>query len=197
MGALAVAEDRDTKICGVTTRRGTPCGRPAGWGTSHSGVGKCKLHLGTTRAMLTSAARQQAQGGAQSILRQLGEAQPIVNAPRRLLELAGEMEAWVVATRTQLDQLGTFTTESLMLGEQVRAQVTLYTDATERLAKILVDITRLDLEARMVATQERLDDAQAKLVETVISAVLKRGGLDPKAVDVRSWVADELDKVTS
>ncbi len=32
--------------CGAKTRGGTPCRRPAGWGTEHPGEGRCKLHGG-------------------------------------------------------------------------------------------------------------------------------------------------------
>ncbi len=32
--------------CGARTRAGTPCKRPAGWGTDHAGTGRCKLHGG-------------------------------------------------------------------------------------------------------------------------------------------------------
>lgn len=34
--------------CGAKTRSGTDCGRPAGWGTDHSGIGRCKNHGGST-----------------------------------------------------------------------------------------------------------------------------------------------------
>lgn len=37
-----------TDKCGGTTRRGTPCSQPAGWGTDHVGNGKCKLHGGAS-----------------------------------------------------------------------------------------------------------------------------------------------------
>ncbi len=33
-------------ICRAKTRAGTPCKRPAGWGTDHPGTGRCKLHGG-------------------------------------------------------------------------------------------------------------------------------------------------------
>ena len=36
-----------TRFCGATTRAGTPCRRPAGWGTDHPGEGRCKLHGGS------------------------------------------------------------------------------------------------------------------------------------------------------
>lgn len=34
--------------CGAKTRSGTPCRRPAGWGTDHPGEGRCKLHGGAS-----------------------------------------------------------------------------------------------------------------------------------------------------
>lgn len=34
--------------CNAKTRQGGKCGRPAGWGTDHVGVGACKLHAGST-----------------------------------------------------------------------------------------------------------------------------------------------------
>jgi hypothetical protein len=34
--------------CGAKTRNGTLCNRPAGWGTKHVGIGKCKLHGGAS-----------------------------------------------------------------------------------------------------------------------------------------------------
>jgi hypothetical protein len=38
-----------TNYCGGKTRAGTPCKRPAGWGTDHPGSGRCKLHGGATK----------------------------------------------------------------------------------------------------------------------------------------------------
>lgn len=34
--------------CGAKTRRGSPCDRDAGWGTSHPGVGRCRFHGGAS-----------------------------------------------------------------------------------------------------------------------------------------------------
>lgn len=39
--------DSDSRYCGAKRRQGGgPCRRPAGWGTDHSGIGRCKLHGG-------------------------------------------------------------------------------------------------------------------------------------------------------
>lgn len=36
----------EKNLCGAKTRAGTPCRKPAGAGTDHVGIGKCKLHGG-------------------------------------------------------------------------------------------------------------------------------------------------------
>lgn len=36
------------KPCSAKTRKGTPCQKQAGWGTTHVGVGRCRLHGGAT-----------------------------------------------------------------------------------------------------------------------------------------------------
>ncbi len=36
------------QTCAARTRAGTPCQKPAGWGTAHPGEGRCKLHGGAT-----------------------------------------------------------------------------------------------------------------------------------------------------
>ena len=38
----------DMDTCGAKTRGGGSCGQRAGWGTSHVGIGRCKLHGGKT-----------------------------------------------------------------------------------------------------------------------------------------------------
>jgi hypothetical protein len=52
--------DRRYRTCGATKRDGTgePCDRPAGWGTPHPGIGRCKLHGGNTVSHVESAERQ-------------------------------------------------------------------------------------------------------------------------------------------
>lgn len=35
---------RKPALCGVPTRKGAPCNRPAGWGTDHPGKGGCRQH---------------------------------------------------------------------------------------------------------------------------------------------------------
>jgi uncharacterized protein YjcR len=40
-------ENKERKFCGAKAKQtGQPCRRPAGWGTTHPGTGRCKLHGG-------------------------------------------------------------------------------------------------------------------------------------------------------
>lgn len=42
-------EEKNYEICGAKAKStGKLCQKPAGWGTDHPGVGKCKLHGGAT-----------------------------------------------------------------------------------------------------------------------------------------------------
>ncbi|MDX3860052.1 hypothetical protein [Streptomyces europaeiscabiei] len=47
--------------CGAKTKAGTPCGMPAGFGTSHVGTGRCKLHGGSTPTQIVAVERQLAR----------------------------------------------------------------------------------------------------------------------------------------
>lgn len=40
--------DKKGRLCGSKKKSGGKCGRPAGWGTSHPGSGRCKLHGGSS-----------------------------------------------------------------------------------------------------------------------------------------------------
>src|SRR4051794_35743629 len=46
------------KLCAARTRSGGQCRRPAGHGTEHAGIGRCRLHGGSTPAQLERARRQ-------------------------------------------------------------------------------------------------------------------------------------------
>lgn len=48
MTTATLPTGRDKPVCEAKTRSGGHCQRPAGWGTSHAGVGRCKLHGGAT-----------------------------------------------------------------------------------------------------------------------------------------------------
>lgn len=63
--------------------RGKLCRRPAGWGTSHPGIGRCKLHGGSTPTQVAGASLASARETAQ-----------LYAAPRTIHPLDGLMEEY-------------------------------------------------------------------------------------------------------
>lgn len=79
---------------------------------------------------------------------------------RKLNDMANEQEDWRFT-----DKAG---------GEQVRSEVVLYERALDRLAKVAVAISKLNLEERFA----KLSEQQAMSVIYIINEVFKRVGLD-------------------
>ncbi len=61
MAAAAAGSGHDKNKCGGSSRSGGNCARPAGWGTNHIGVGRCKLHGGSTPTHEASAQKTLAE----------------------------------------------------------------------------------------------------------------------------------------
>ena len=86
---------RDETRCGGRKRGtdGGTCQLPAGWGTSHPGIGACKLHAGGTPAHTVHAVRVQAERDVTAFGGRLD-----ITAPEALLELvqtkAAEVAYW-------------------------------------------------------------------------------------------------------
>jgi hypothetical protein len=57
-GAAAAAKNVGV-TCGAKKRHGGKCAMPAGWGTNHYGIGKCKLHGGSTPNQVKAAASEE------------------------------------------------------------------------------------------------------------------------------------------
>lgn len=92
----------DPRHCGGKLSKGKPgtCRRPAGWGTKHPGVGKCKLHGGSTpssnKAALVKIAKAEAAKYATPI--DMGPAESL------LAELA-RTHGWISFFETQVGEL--------------------------------------------------------------------------------------------
>jgi hypothetical protein len=100
---------------------------------------------------------------------------PIGNPLAELLELAAEIKAFkeimrvITAYLVQRQEMR----HGHRVGEQLRAEVLLYERAQERLAKILVDISKLGIEARLAQIEEN----QAAMIERALNAALTASGL--------------------
>lgn len=156
--------------CGETTRAGTPCTLPKGWGTDHVGAGHCKRHRGNTPSHRKQAHRMLAESRAAASLAEMGVT-PIGNPLVAFADLAAEAVALKDHFAGLVAQLrNDLRYEDAKGGEQLRAEVALYERAMDRAAKLLAEWVRLGLEERMVA----ITQAQAERVITAIDAILDR-----------------------
>lgn len=102
---------------------------------------------------------------------------PIGNPLIELLELAAEIKVFKEAMRQVTAYL--YSRQRIRsahdkVGEQLRAEIILYERAQERLAKILVDITKLGIENRLAAIEER----QMAVIEQAMTLAIQRAGGD-------------------
>lgn len=145
--------------CGARSRQGRRCVQRAGWGTTHIGIGACKLHGGSTPNHQIAAARRLTDQRAQELLAEMGNPEPVEDVYGELLGLAGQMKRFsdvMYQMVSELERVG-YAGQS---GEQVKAEVFAFLKAAERAESILVNISKLNLEERRV----RLNEAQATLV---------------------------------
>jgi hypothetical protein len=174
-------------LCGADKRQaeGT-CKKPAGWGTAHPGVGKCRLHGGNTKNHRTAAVEEQAR----QILAKLDV--PAVENPLTVLaELTGQALAWRDVIAGKVNELGNlrYATET---GEQLRSEVVLFERAMDRCAKFAVEMARLNIDERLAKVTER----QTEIVAGALAAVLAEMGLSTEQQkDARSRVARHLRSV--
>jgi len=102
---------------------------------------------------------------------------PIGNPLSELLELAAEAKAWKEAMRQVAAWL--FSQQRIRsahakVGEQLRAEIVIYERAMDRLAHLLIQISKLGIEARLA----QIEEAKAATVERALMAALEASGLD-------------------
>jgi len=132
------------------------------------GTTRCDLHGGKSPQAQLAVARRDEEARARSLLERLGEPEPLGHPVEELLAIAEEARAWLVVLRERVDELHQLETVDRVGVERERALVGLYERALDRTAKMLADLIRLDLDARLV----RVSETQAAMLETVITHVL-------------------------
>lgn len=178
----------ETHRCGAARRDGGVCGIPAGRGTEHPGIGRCKLHGGSTPTHAAAAARQLLERDARAALERL-DVQPVGDPLRALQALAGEVLAWKDVLAGYVAELRALGYRGGMAGEQIRAEVVLYERAMDRATAVLVAIARLNIDERLA----RVTEAQRLLVVRAVEAGLSAAGITgPAAIDAKRVVSRAL-----
>ncbi len=182
--------------------RGQPCRKPAGWGTDHNGIGRCKLHGGLGPGARQQAERIAVERRARVALQRLGQSIDIEPA-EALLNLVGQAAANVAYLADEVGGLPSLTavphvttrTGDVIEGEEyVRALVRLYNEERDRLART----AKAALGAGIAERQVRLAESQGRDLARVVVTVLAKLDLAPDQVaSARVMVADELRKLAS
>lgn len=162
-------------LCGARRRQAdATCRRPAGWGTDHVGIGRCKLHGGSTTKHRANAAARAEREQVNAMLERLGKPMPLGDPIEALLDIGAEAMAWQEVVRERLAELKSFSKVDVANIDRERALVKLYGESLDRCHRMLADLSRLNLEERRV----RIDEARAAFVVAALVKVLDSLGLD-------------------
>lgn len=200
MAATESGADRD-RFCGGKKRsvEGGNCTRPAGWGTSHVGIGRCKLHGGGSPSHVAAAERIQVEqlAARYSTPRDVHPLQGVLEQYHRL---AGQI-AWLEAKVNELPEGELFWgVESETdkpggpdggggLETKRKAGPNAYVEQLDRVgvqfAKLGVEIIRIGLETAGDAMASkfaaRLQVMLAELVAELAALAVERPGVDLSA----------------
>lgn len=177
--------------CGAHARQsGAPCKRPAGWGTEHPGMGRCKLHGGNTPNHRKAVQRQQI---AVEVSR-LGLS--VETTPTAALQDAlNRAQADVIALGAKvalLDPEGWVQRErGQVVRDEVSAWLKAYWSALDRLAGIAAKCVSLGIEAAAVSVLASHADELVRVLQQVLRAL----GHDPATPDVVEVVTRALRNV--
>ncbi len=173
----------DKPKCGAKKRQGEGCcRRPAGWGTDHPGVGRCKLHGGATVSHRDAAVEDLARKAVATY--GLARDIPAIDAlleevhwtaghvawlRERVAELEPDALVWGVTEES--DQQATeFPGINTTRGAKPNVWLQLYRE--ER--KHLVDVTKAAISAGIEERRVKIAEAQGALLNGVIKRILAR-----------------------
>lgn len=169
-------------------RRIGTCRRPAGWGTGHLGIGRCKLHFGNTNESNNKAVEVKFERAVKAAIGKL-EVVPVEDPLTEIAKLAGEVVAWKDAIAQHVSFLEDIRYDGEKTGEQVRGEVIVFERALDRCNTVLATMARLNIDERLAQVSE----AQAQLVADALSAVLREMGLDlTQQREAKTRVAEKL-----
>lgn len=174
--------------CGAKKHQGTgTCTRPAGWGTTHPGTGRCKLHGGSTPQHRASAADDQARIS----LNREGLV-PITNPVAELQALAAEVVGLKDIFATEVEKLRGWDYTDKEGRQEAVVVLQAYERALDRSERILVSMARLNLDEKMA----RINEAQGKqylgIMERAFAAVKMPAELRSQVIEA---TAVEVNRV--
>lgn len=184
-----MARRRQARKCSAKRTDGEPCESFA-----VTGAHVCRSHGGSAGQVLRKAAQRRLE---QKVVvmaeKYITSSEPVKDPLTALLQVAGEIASMkdFVGGRVAELRAEEWRYEGLA-AEQLRAEVSLYERALDRTAKVLVDISKLNLEERQV----KIAEAQAALLAVCLKRILDQLELTPhQRVLVGTVVPTELRRI--
>lgn len=167
--------------CGGPRKKGRgPCTQAAGWGTPHPGVGRCKLHGGSTPTHVAAGQQELARKAMETYGRAIDTnpvdalldevrwtAGHVAYLRERVQEIEQDALVWGLTERTEkgaTEFAGVDTTEA------AKPSVWLVLYQAER--KHLVDVCKAAISAGIEERRVRLAEQQGQVIVGVIQAIL-------------------------
>jgi hypothetical protein len=180
------------RFCGAKKRQGDgTCTRPPGWGTTHAGWGRCKLHGGAGPMPTRGAEAERLDHEARLLFGKTVTATPIDNPLTAYAAFAGRVMAWMNAMDELLDDLKSprYGSEN---GEQIRGEVQLFERSMDRCNAVLSSYARLKIDERLTVIAE---DKKQMVLQAIDLAFATAGVSGPAAADGRKAAARHLRSV--
>lgn len=176
--------------CGAAKRQGdgSPCKKPAGWGTDHPGSGKCRLHGGKTKTHRVAGVEAKAAAAVRTygLPRDVSPTEALLEEVRYT---AGHV-AWLRERVQELEQQDVIwgVTERVTKGageypgvdETEAATAHAWVELYYRERAHLVSVTKAAITAGIEERRVRLAESQGALIADVIKRILGRLNLSPK-----------------
>lgn len=195
MTDATVTPIHDGRYCGGKKHQGEgTCTQTAGWGTSHPGVGRCKLHGGSNPIAARAGELALAEKQARELFGKVVPNPPTVENPlAAFAEVAGRVLAWMELMDSLLDDLRRATREDFFGGEQVQPIVELYERSMDRAANVLAMYARLRIDERLAEITEKQKLTVVRAIEAALDEI---GVTDDAREDARRRVARQLRLVS-
>lgn len=172
--------------CGAKKKKGGKCTMAAGWGTSHPGIGKCKLHGGSVPNHVKSAAKEEYRillGKPHAV----SPEQAIINC---IQIRSGEVE-WLSQEMAKLQQNAWV--EETMLGKQFHLYARERQAALRDVAKFSQMAIQMNIEERRVRIAETYGESIAMLLKGILDELMpnmnEKGRKEAPAIVKRHLIA--------
>lgn len=148
--------------CGASKKSGGKCTLAAGWGTDHPGIGKCKLHGGSTITHVKAAATEEYR----TLLGKPIEINPLDALLWCIKIRAGEVK-WLSDRMAELDE--TAWVEDTLVGKQFHLYGRERTHAMADLARYSQMAISLGIAERAVKLAELYGETIARLIQGILT----------------------------